>query len=53
MTIVPGIICVGGVFFLHLGVVSAIIWYNIALWASISNALLPSLRHAAPRLRHE
>ncbi len=46
MTIVPGIICVGGVLFLHLGVVSAIIWYNIALWASVSNALLPYLSYA-------
>lgn len=52
MTIVPGIICVGGVFFIHLGVVSAILLYNIALWASVLNALLPSVGDATPRF-HE
>ena len=44
LTVVPGIICAGGVFFFHLGLVSSIIWCNVALVASMSNAMLPVLK---------
>jgi heavy metal translocating P-type ATPase len=49
MTVLPGIICVGGVFFLHLGLTSAIIWYNVSLLASVSNALLPLKTHQSKK----
>ena len=45
LTVLPGLICVGGVFFLHFGLVSAIMLYNIGLAASVSNALLPLIKH--------
>lgn len=45
LTVVPGMICVGGVFFFHLGLVSALIWCNLALAASLSNAMLPLMKY--------
>lgn len=45
MTILPGIICVGGVFFLHFGVLSGMILYYGGLVVSLSNALLPLITH--------
>lgn len=44
MTVVPGIICVGGVFFLHFSLLSAILLYYGGLAASISNAMWPLLK---------
>ncbi len=44
LTVVPGIICAGGVFFFHLGLVSSIIWCNVALVGSLSNAMLPLIK---------
>lgn len=44
MTVLPGIICAGGVFFFHLGLLSAIVWCNVALVASLSNAMLPLMK---------
>ncbi|MEM7532136.1 MAG: heavy metal translocating P-type ATPase [Chloroflexota bacterium] len=41
MTVIPGILCVAGVFFFNLGAAGAIIWYNLALGGSVANALLP------------
>jgi Cu2+-exporting ATPase len=45
MTVVPGIICAGGIFFLHFGLLNAILLYYAGLGASISNALLPLIKH--------
>ena len=45
MSILPGIICIGGVFFFHFGLVSSIVVFNIGLAASVSNALLPLMKH--------
>ena len=45
MTVVPGIICVGGVWFLHFGIVSSVILFNMGLVASLSNGLLPLIKH--------
>jgi Cu2+-exporting ATPase len=44
LTVVPGIISAGGIFFFHLGLVSSIIWCNVALVASLSNAMLPLIK---------
>ena len=44
LTVVPGIICAGGVFFFHLGLLSSIIWCNVALVASLSNAMRPLIK---------
>ncbi|MEM7535184.1 MAG: heavy metal translocating P-type ATPase [Chloroflexota bacterium] len=41
MTIVPGIICVGGVIFFHFGLFSGLVLYYGGLVASLSNALIP------------
>ncbi len=37
------IFCVGGVFFLHFGIYTAIMLYNLSLIASVANAMLPAL----------
>ena len=42
-TFVPSVLCVGGIFFLHFGIFSAIMFYNISAIAGIGNALLPLL----------
>ena len=44
MTIVPGI-CVVGLFFFHLGMVGSLMIYNLGLTTSVSNALLPLIKH--------
>ena len=44
MTIVPGIICVGGVLFLHFGIVSSVALFNMGLVASVSNAMWPLIK---------
>ncbi len=43
-TLVPGVLCVGGIFFLHFGILSAMIFYNISAIAGIGNALLPLIK---------
>ena len=45
LSILPGMICVGGVFFLHFGLVASIVVYNMGLAASVLNALLPLIKH--------
>lgn len=44
-TIVPGVVCVFGVYFLHFGIYTAIVLYNIGLAAGVANALSPQLTH--------
>jgi Cu2+-exporting ATPase len=43
---VPGVISVGGIFFLHFGVFSALLLYNVSLFAGVGNALLPLIKHS-------
>lgn len=50
-TIAPGLLCVGGVFFLRFGIFSSIMLYNLSLVAGVSNAMLPWLSYKA--LQHE
>jgi len=45
MTILPGLMCVGGIFFFHYGILSSIILYNTALVFSVSNSMYPLLKH--------
>ncbi|EDN70595.1 cation transport ATPase [Beggiatoa sp. PS] len=50
---IPGVLCVGGIFFLHFGILSAMMFYNISAIAGISNALLPLLKfQKRPLLPH-
>jgi Cu2+-exporting ATPase len=51
MAILPGVICVGGVFFLHFGLLSTIILYNIGLTTSVLNALSPLIRYQRKELK--
>lgn len=43
-TIIPGIICVGGVFFWQFGIMQATALYCLGLAAGITNAMLPTLK---------
>ncbi|MEM7343499.1 MAG: heavy metal translocating P-type ATPase [Chloroflexota bacterium] len=45
MTIAPGVICVGGIFFLNFGLVSAIMIFNASLAAAVFNSMLPLLNY--------
>jgi len=45
MTVVPGVICVGGVFFFHLSILSSILLYGGSLALSVSNAFLPLIKY--------
>ena len=51
MAVVPGLICISGVFFLHFGLVSSIVLYNIALMSSVSNAMWPLFKHQREKAR--
>lgn len=44
-TVLPGIVCIGGVYLFHFGLVNAIMLYNISLGISVSNALWPLFKH--------
>ncbi len=41
LTIVPGVICVTGIYFLHFGVISAQLLYILSLVLGVGNALIP------------
>ncbi len=43
LSIIPGFICLGGVFFLNFGVVTTIILYDASLLVGVWNAMSPSL----------
>ena len=51
LSVLPGLICVGGVFFFHFGLISSIIVFNMGLAASVSNALLPLMKHQRKKAR--
>ncbi|HID99086.1 MAG TPA: heavy metal translocating P-type ATPase, partial [Thiotrichaceae bacterium] len=44
-TIIPGVICVGGVWFVHLGILGAMMLYYSGLLFGVSNASYPLLKH--------
>lgn len=52
LSIVPGIVTVGGVFFLQWGILTAIMLYNVGLVATIAAAMLPLIKDyaGAPQL---
>ncbi|MBF0192725.1 MAG: heavy metal translocating P-type ATPase [Magnetococcales bacterium] len=43
-TLVPGILCVGGAFFLRFGILSSIMIYNTGLIVGVGNSILPRLK---------
>ncbi|NOS87693.1 MAG: heavy metal translocating P-type ATPase [Methylococcaceae bacterium] len=47
-TVVPGVVIVSGVFFLHTGVISAVILNNCGLFAGVSNSMMPLIKHQKP-----
>jgi len=44
--VIPGVLCVGGVYFFHIGVITASILYNLSLGAGVGNAMLPKIRNS-------
>ena len=46
-TVIPGVICIGGVFFLRFGIFAGIALFNVGLLAGIANATAPKLRYDA------
>jgi len=52
ITIVPGVICVAGAFFLHFGILSAILLYCGGLITGVGNAMLPLIKEKQ-RLRRD
>jgi heavy metal translocating P-type ATPase len=44
LSIVPGFICLGGVFFLNFGIVTTILLYDASLLVGVWNAMSPSLK---------
>ncbi len=44
LSIIPGFICLGGVFFLNFGIVSTILLYDASLLVGVWNAMIPILR---------
>lgn len=44
-SVVPGVLCIGGVFFLHLGLVAGMTIYYLGSVVGLSNALLPLAKH--------
>ena len=44
ITILPGFICIGGVYLLHFGIMAAIFLYNMSLAVGVVNASLPKIK---------
>lgn len=53
-TIVPGVICIGGVYFLHFGIAMGMGLYYVGSAAGLFNTLLPLVKHQEnqPKLSH-
>ncbi len=45
ISVIPGVICISGVFLLHFGIYASMILYYLGLGAGLSNATLPLIRH--------
>jgi Cu2+-exporting ATPase len=48
-SMVPGMVVIGGVFLLHFGVITSIMFYNVGLIAGVANAMSPILRTGQPQ----
>ncbi|EDN68698.1 P-type ATPase [Beggiatoa sp. PS] len=46
LTIIPGVICLGGVFFFHFGIVAGFITYYTGKIVGLGNTMLPLLKYA-------
>jgi P-type E1-E2 ATPase len=44
-TIVPGVICIGGVYFLHFGLAASVTTYYLGSGVGLTNSLLPLVNH--------
>ena len=57
--LVPGLLCVGGIFVFHLGIFAASMFYNVSVVTGVGNAVRPwvrrtwETRHAPPRRGHD
>lgn len=51
LTVGPGLVCIGGVFFFHFGILSSVLLFNLSLLASVTNALLPQFQHQTQHSR--
>ena len=47
-TVLPGVICVSGVYLLHFGVLAATLLYNVGLGVSVTNAMSPMWQQSDP-----
>ncbi len=45
ISMIPGFICIGGVYLFHFGVISGIAIYNLGLITGVTNAMLPLKRY--------
>ena len=45
LTIIPGLICIGGVYFLHFGLLTVTLLYNASLAVGVANAMLPMIEN--------
>jgi Cu2+-exporting ATPase len=45
MTIIPGVICIGGIFFFHFGLIAAVVLYNASLGIGVLNTMVPIVQH--------
>lgn len=50
ITIIPGIICIGGVYFLNFGIIAATLLYNAGLAVGVANAMLPAIKNFNAKL---
>lgn len=48
----PGIVCIGGAFFLHFGFLSAVILHQVGIITCVTNAMLPMLRYQRKKVNH-
>jgi heavy metal translocating P-type ATPase len=46
LTIVPGVICLGGLFFFHISVIGGMVTYYAGKMAGLSNSMLPLVKYA-------
>ena len=45
-TMVPALVCVGGIFFLHFHVLAGVVLYNMGLTAGVANAMSPLVQYS-------
>ena len=45
MSVLPGIVCIGGIFFLHWSFLTSVLFYQVNLGSNIANAMWPLLAY--------